>query len=175
MSALILKSNFQVLKFTSDYRSNKKNIPEILSSGLSLEKLDNAMRLYVYYIMNEHIRSAERLCAKDPNILSYIPYLSGLFPNSKFVCLIRDPRAVVFSLLGLYKEPLNMAAAKKYFITWQQYYHKVSIDCIAVGSSRCMMVKYEDLIVSPKETISKVTSFLGLEWTEDFLKRKFNS
>jgi protein-tyrosine sulfotransferase len=143
-----------------------------LNSGLTQQKLDNAMRLFIYYIMNEHIRPAERLCAKDPNILYYIEYLHKLYPNAKFIWLVRDPRAVVFSLLGLYREGLNMANAKKYFITWQQYNKKVKRDCDSVGSSRCIMVKYEDLILAPKETIGKVASFLNLEWTDDFLRRE---
>jgi protein-tyrosine sulfotransferase len=139
---------------------------------MTQEKMDNAMRLYFYYIMNEHIRPAERLCAKDPNILYHMNYLDKLFPNSKFVWLVRDPRAVVFSLMNIYKEPITMANATKYFITWQQYNSKVKSDCDWIGERRCMMVKYEDLILSAKETISKVAEFLNLNWTDNFLKRE---
>jgi hypothetical protein len=33
-----------------------------------------------------------------------------------------------------------------------------------------MFVKYEDLIMQPNETISTVVQFLGLTWTDNFLK-----
>jgi protein-tyrosine sulfotransferase len=139
---------------------------------MTVEKMDNAMRLYFYYIMNEHVRPAERLCAKDPNILYHINYLDKLFPNSKFVWLVRDQRAVVFSLMNIYKEPITMANATKYFITWQRYNSKVKSNCDQIGTRRCMMVKYEDLILSAKETIAKVAKFLNLTWTDNFLKRE---
>jgi protein-tyrosine sulfotransferase len=146
---------------------------EIESSGLGRAKLDDALRLYIFYIMNEHVEPAERLCAKDPNILYSIPELSHLFPHSKFLYLVRDPRAVVFSLMGILKEKQDMAHASKYFYTWHQYNNRVSGYCDKVGRDRCRMVKYEDLILSPKETIASIAQFLGLEWTDDFLKRIF--
>jgi hypothetical protein len=108
----------EVLKFAFEYKLTPKNMRDIIDAGLSEQKLDNALSLYVYSIMSEHIKPAERLCAKDPNILVYMLYLKQLFPNSKFIFMVRDARAAVYSLLKQYNESMNAFNARKYLVTW---------------------------------------------------------
>ena len=38
-------------------------------------------------------------CVKDVDILFYTEYLHGLFPNAKFIYMIRDGRAAAYSLI----------------------------------------------------------------------------
>jgi protein-tyrosine sulfotransferase len=108
----------EILKFAFEYKLTPKNMRDIMDAGLSEKKLDDALSLYVYSIMNEHVRPAERLCAKDPNILIHMIYLKKLFPNAKFVFMVRDPRAAVYSLLKQYNETMNSENARKYLMTW---------------------------------------------------------
>ena len=42
---------------------------------------------------------ALRLCNKDPFTLRYSPYLQTIFPNSKFLFMVRDGRATVHSII----------------------------------------------------------------------------
>lgn len=47
-----------------------------------------------------HGEPAERLCNKDPFTMKSAEYLSNLFPNSKFLLMIRDGRATVHSIIS---------------------------------------------------------------------------
>jgi hypothetical protein len=144
---------------------------EVNNAGIDVIKLDNALRLYVFSILNEHVQPAERLCAKDPDILYYIKHLSALFPNAKFVAMVRDPRATIYSLMNRIGEPINSTSSVSEFVeTWNDYYEQVHTDCEFIGTHRCTFVRYEDLILQPNRTISEVANMLGLTWTDDFLR-----
>jgi hypothetical protein len=67
-------------------------------------------------------------------------------------------------------EPINKQNAPKFLITWDQYYRKFKKNCELIGESRCMIVKYESLILQPNNTIRRVAEFLDLKWTDDFLQ-----
>ena len=138
--------------------------------GYKNVSIDSATALFIYHIMENHIRTAERLCAKDPDILYYMEYLHRLFPKAKFVYMVRDGKAAAFSLMSKlekYKTPSNYV---KYLNTWNTCNSNFYRQCINVGAENCMMVRYESLVMFPKQTMVNVTRFLGLSWTEDFLK-----
>jgi hypothetical protein len=78
----------------SEILQNERNQEELASAGLSKAKINNALRFYLFSLMNEHVRAAERLCAKDPETLHFMIFLGELFPKAKFVAMVRDPRAV---------------------------------------------------------------------------------
>ena len=48
----------------------------------------------------KHGEPAPRLCNKDPFALKSMVELSNMFPNAKFLLMIRDGRAVVHSIIS---------------------------------------------------------------------------
>jgi protein-tyrosine sulfotransferase len=122
--------------------------------------------------MNEHVEAAVRLCAKDPDTAYFTSYLAELFPRAKFILMARDARAVVYSLLKQYGEPLSAANANKYMQTWDSFYERAVEQCEQVGSSACLVLKYEALIVSPERVMRRVASFLNLTWTTNFMRHE---
>jgi protein-tyrosine sulfotransferase len=126
--------------------------------------------MYIYTLMNEHVEpAAERLCAKDPDTLHFTAFLNELFPNAKFILMVRDARAVVYSLLKLYGEPVTYANAHKYVSTWNSFYEGVKLQCDRMGEAACTVVRYESLILNTERVMRRVAKFLDLPWTENFL------
>ena len=68
-------------------------------AGISAEVLDSAVAAFVLEIIAKHGPPSARLCNKDPFTLRSAVYLKELFPNSKFIFMIRDGRAVVHSII----------------------------------------------------------------------------
>ena len=128
--------------------------------------LDNALRLYIYSLLTQHNtkQSVEYLCAKDPNILLYMTELVNLFPNSRFIYMVRDVRAVVYSLLKHYERTNDYQG---HFSDWELYNENVNFLC---ESHNCAKIHYEKLVLKPKNTMQRLVRFLRLNWTEDFLK-----
>lgn len=68
-------------------------------AGITPQVLDAAVSAFILEIVAKHGPPAPRLCNKDPFTLRSAVYLRQLFPNAKFIFMIRDGRAVVHSII----------------------------------------------------------------------------
>ena len=125
--------------------------------------------MFIHHILENHIRTAERMCAKDPDILYYMEYLHHLFPKAKFLYMVRDGRDVAWSMIKQIKGSNLFNNFKSFIATWNAFNRYVSSQCSFIGAYGCLMVKYEDLVLNSSETLIKVTKFLGIDWTDDLL------
>lgn len=130
---------------------------------------------------------------------SRIGFFSEIFPEAKFIHIIRDGRAVANSWLqmkwwGGYEGPENWLwgglsqdhhrqwKERNYsFVTlaglsWEILMSSYDNSAKYLGDGRYLELKYEDFLTDPTEHLKKIISFSGLEWTEDFEKQfnKFN-
>jgi tetratricopeptide (TPR) repeat protein len=103
---------------------------------------------------------------KNPNHTSLIVGLFRLFPESRFLCSVRDPRDVIVSAY-LHFFPMTEFSAS--LLTWQstcrQYAHEIRVwlavrDLIGDG---CLQVRYEDVVREPQAECQRALAFLGLQ------------
>lgn len=81
----------------------------------------------------------------------------------KFISLVRDPRAVVASQMATCNPGSNVPMGKN--PVWTAIRWKISQEQIlesGSGSTLQMILKYEDLISRPEETIGKISGFLNI-------------
>lgn len=69
-------------------------------SGITTDLYDQVSSEFVLNIVAKHDHGAKILCNKDPFTLRYMETLTRekMFPNARFVLMIRDPRAIANSL-----------------------------------------------------------------------------
>ena len=67
--------------------------------NLPTRKLNLAMLHILFKLIVRHGEPAPFFCNKDPFTLKSSLYLHKLFPNAKFILMIRDARAVVHSII----------------------------------------------------------------------------
>lgn len=101
----------------------------------------------------------ERVGEKSPAHVRHIGTISERLPRSKFVHMMRDPRAVAVSKMrtgfgSRYIEPAIAA--------WRDAARQHHAHGGRLGPERYMLVKYEDLVTRAEETVRRVCSFLGL-------------
>ena len=149
---------------------NAKN--DLSNAGFNESTIDRAAALFVHNILENHVRKAERLCAKDPEVINHIVFLNRLFPKAKFVFMVRDGRDVAYSLMNILEanKSNTFGQFKNYLYNWNKFNLNNYQMCERIGSERCKIVKYERLVRKPKSTIMEVADFLDLAWTNDFLK-----
>lgn len=111
--------------------------------------------------------NAIRIGEKSPRHFAYIGYLKERFPHAKFIHIIRDPRAVVLSLM---KAPFGSNRIGNACNIWQeaikvhrQYNNELSPE-------RYRVVRYEDLVGKPEQTLKPICHFLNLEFSPQMLK-----
>jgi hypothetical protein len=111
---------------------------------------------------------------KSPGYVRYLPTLHALWPETKFVHVIRDGRDVCASVLNWKKaghnvgrhatwaeDPVSTAAF------WWEWHVRLGREAgSSLGPNLYHEVRYEALVSEPKETCEKLCSFLGLPYDE---------
>lgn len=110
---------------------------------------------------------------KTPGSVTQIELLAELFPEARFVHIIRDGRAVALSYLERPEwGPETMAEAAHH---WKNRVQRGRTAGRAVGPNRYLEVRYEDIVTTPEEVTRQVCDFLGLEFEEAMLRYHENS
>lgn len=65
-----------------------------------LQVMDSAIAAFCLEVIALHGEPAPRLCNKDPLTLKMGSYVLELFPNAKFLFMVRDGRATVHSIIS---------------------------------------------------------------------------
>jgi hypothetical protein len=116
------------------------------------------------------------LSEKTPGNVLVFSELISLFPDSHFIHVVRDPRAVVASLLQV-----GMRAKKKGIETAA---FTGSLEAAIDYSRKCMMagftaskiapekvltVVYERLVLNPESETKNICTFLGVDWSSQMI------
>lgn len=138
----------------------------LMEAGMTSEVIDTAISAFILEVIAKHGEAAPRLCNKDPFTLKSSIYLKQLFPNARFLLLIRDGRAVVHSIITrkVTITGFDLTSYSKCLKKWNQAMESMYSQCIQVGPSRCMPVYYEKLVLQPEYWMRKILEFLDLEW-----------
>ena len=67
---------------------------------ITKEVLNDALGAYMLSIIAKHGETAPRLCNKDPFTLRSMSKILEIFPNSKFILMVRDGRATTHSIIS---------------------------------------------------------------------------
>jgi hypothetical protein len=139
------------------------------------ELVDELQRLW-FRTMEPVIRAdATVLVEKSPSHALAMPQIAELLPQSRFIHLIRDSRAVVASLLAASREPWGSDWApsnvKEAALEWGLYVREARNAGRQLGADRYLELHYEDLRADSVAQISSVFSFIGLEVNEEEIRK----
>ncbi|KAH9524266.1 Protein-tyrosine sulfotransferase 2 [Bulinus truncatus] len=146
----------------------KKRLEE---AGVTSEVLDSAVRAFILEVIAKHGSAAPHLCNKDPFTLKSTVYLSKQFPESKYILMIRDGRAVVHSIITrkVTISGFDLKSYRKCLMKWNSALETMYAQCLHVGPSKCMPVYYEQLALHPREWMERILGFLKIPWNESVL------
>jgi hypothetical protein len=91
-----------------------------------------------------------------------------LYPKAREIFLVRDFRDMLCSIAAFNQKRGNVAFGRNFVATEEQYIHYVSEVVQRLRKAwdnrrdRACLVRYEDLIAQPKETLATVLNYLGL-------------
>ena len=104
---------------------------------------------------------------KDTEYVRYFPHLKKVYPEAYVINIIRDPREVTLSRKKTpwgAKRSTTFHAAEYVF-----YYRKMQREGAALFGKRYIVLKFEDLISAPSETLKKLCSDLDLSFENEML------
>lgn len=126
-----------------------------------------------------------RFINKNPHHAFRVRLLNRIFQDAKFINIIRDGRAVAYSLYKFEKTTPNAVAQNlenilcdkynpnksrlyNYGLAWQVIVNKAREIRYLENENRYLEIRYEDLISNPHDVISKIIKFCELKWYEEF-------
>jgi hypothetical protein len=127
--------------------------------------LADALRLTYRTYARHH--GKERYGEKTPGFVVCIPLLAALFPESRFIHVIRDGRNVALSYLDGGWGPKNLVEAAMY---WKRFVQKGRRDGQQLGSQRYTEVRYEHLVEDPETELRRLCSFIGLDLNDQMMR-----
>ena len=97
-----------------------------------------------------------------------VPLLGRLFgARTRWVHVVRDPRAVVASWLAMRTPPpaRRRRAILDRCVDWSRSAHR-ALRASAEDPERYRALRYEDLVAAPAQVMAGVASFLGIAWND---------
>lgn len=158
-----------------------------LIEGCGLTDPERVVREFTERLLGPAIlrAGAVRWCEKTPRNVLFVDELARIFPNLKFVHIIRDGRDVAASMVdrgfwpiaaGPDCRPLDSFQGS---VTWRRAaaYWKTVIEIARERASRlcqhdCYIeVRFEDLIDEPERFLRGLCNFLGLPYSQKLLEQ----
>lgn len=104
---------------------------------------------------------------KTPGHVVRIALLADLFPEARFVHIVRDGRN---SWLGYRDRGFGPTTLADAAFNWKGRVSRGRAAGLALGQHRYQEVRYEDLVDRPAETLAPLCRFLDLEFEDDMLR-----
>jgi protein-tyrosine sulfotransferase len=156
----------RLLGMRTQWAKSPKESVRLKEAGLSEDVIDSALAAFILEVIAKHGEPAPRLCNKDPFTLKSSIYLARIFPNSKYILMIRDGRAVVHSIITrrVTISGFDLSNYRGCLQRWNQAMETMYLQCMRVGYERCMPVYYEQVVLHPEHWMRQILNFLSIPW-----------
>jgi len=118
-----------------------------------------------YNIEKQHKKTAKIWVDHTPINIEYVDLLKRLYPNAKFLHIIRDGRGVASSHKRLSWGPNNMLDMSNYWLKKLAYGFAYE----SKYPKDILSIRYEDLVSNTQITVTKITDFLGIKYEASML------
>jgi Sulfotransferase family len=108
-----------------------------------------------------HGRPAPKVWIDQSIFVRHISKLLQVFPDARFIHLVRDGRAVAASIIPLDWGPMGVLSAAQHWI--EHLAHGFAAEA-TLGADRIIRVHYEGILAEPEATMKRISSFLGIEF-----------
>jgi hypothetical protein len=105
---------------------------------------------------------------KTPGYVDHLDTLDTIFPDARFVIIIRDPRDVAASVMPLSFGPNTAYMAGRRWLNAVRH----GLDFAARHPDQTLVLRYEDVIASPEEHARRLCEFLGEDFSPDMLETR---
>ncbi|KAI6649766.1 Protein-tyrosine sulfotransferase 1 [Oopsacas minuta] len=166
----------RILKMISQWNKSSKEVQRLDEASLDENAINRVMGVMFMQIFREQSEGTpEHFCNKDPFNLAHIHDLENIFPNAKFILMIRDGRAVTHSITtrGVTISGVDIRSEEKVLGFWNSACENMIRECSYINHKyahpHCLEVFYEKLISDTERELKRVFTFLDITWDNRIL------
>ena len=166
----LLSLKKKILNRMKEYVPHLINDLDLIKGTKFKELFDNAIKLVDKHHNKKNIKWIGWM---DSWIEEFFPILAKAYTNSKFILIIRDPRASIASYKNYFKKnkrsnlaPLTLSYLRcwRKQVAFSEYFKNVKF-----LKNRVLIVKYEELVKNPKIITKKMCNFLKIKYSNDMI------
>jgi hypothetical protein len=133
---------------------------KILSTSESTSYANLCKLVWSSYIPLTQKEKIQLLGDKNIHYALHVKKLKKIFPDARFIHLVRDPRGNIQSLLEVDFESHILSS-----LAWRWKYYNCKIEKEKKKSPESFLtLRYEDFVSAPESETRKICSFLGIEY-----------
>ena len=135
--------------------------------GFTEQEFDARLREFYSGMFQRHAKSEgkSRWGEKTPFHSRHIAQMAAVFPDAVFVAIVRHPGAVVHSLVEKFHYDASDAVTY-----WDSTNKEILRRGLELADDRFALLRYEDLVEHPEETLRELVDFLDEPWSDDLLR-----
>lgn len=174
---------YEVIKEAALHRAIDDFARTIRRSDTQIEKMIACRQLgHAIFAPSARSAGATYWAEKTPRNLLFADVLGDIFPDARFINIVRDGRDVVSSMLARGGWPMAPSAHvslsdgiggemsfEKASDYWAQQMKLSAKHAKRLGPGRWLDVRFEDFTAAPEDAFTQVFTFLGLEMPSAFL------
>lgn len=152
--------------FAKLWHVNRKELTEKL---LSIKDNANYSLLckMVYYQLSKGKENVQYISDKNPPYALFIDTILKIFPNAKFVHIVREPRDNIYSHIISFNEKNPLFRAYQ----WVGF-NKIIEAKKRMAPERFFFIKYEKLVNNPETVMRALSEFLKIPFHEGMIRNK---
>ena len=148
--------------------------------GLSPKELGDWKRSFLRLLQKLNFKDPRRLVLKSPPHSCRIKTLLELFPDARFIHIVRNPYIVFPSTVNLWKslyqahglqKPTFEGLEEHVFTTFDRLYARLEEGKKLIAPDRFCELRYEDLVRDPEAEMRELYDRLGLDGFDELLPR----
>jgi len=146
-----------------------KNILKNLPNGIN--DYHQSLRMFAFSVYSKLSNQKKYFLDKTPRYYFIIPEVFKLFPEAKFIILVRNPISIFSSCIEAFKKNSSrrLDSLDRDIFDGPKY---ISQGAKLLGTNS-IIVSYEDLVVKTEIILRRISDFLDLEYEEDMVKKSF--
>jgi hypothetical protein len=164
----ILEIIFERYRFVEEWKGEKPEVSELLSR---MDGRTPAAFLDALYLMYAQQNGAVRWGDKTPIYASYVDLIHQIFPEARFIHILRDPFDAGISLLEKYeKDEFHIDS----FYAGRNWVRRIKLAQRAgqrLGPELFYELRYEDLVADPEKEVKAICKFLGEDFESEMLEQ----
>ncbi len=151
--------------------------PEFLPEGKELDEWKNAVKLFYKKLT---LKNNKTILIKNPFHSFRIDVLNEIFPNAKYIHIIRHPHKVVPSTIRMWdivgtQNAMNgkweKPSIEETSNLLKRMLDRISADLKKIPENRYYEIKFEDIEKNPGEEIKQLYNHLNVQFSEVFEKQ----